>query len=184
MKSKRQKKPTKEEIDLQAAELLHYKKLQLIAKVDQRIKSRCDSLQHTPTRPTAESVPHAPPPASTGRAPASASKRAPPPTSAQQEPPAKRQSPDKVPVVAHAEPVPVAIRVARRAPTTTATYVRPRVPATLAQLYQRLDRQGLGLPNTPECPCYCCPFTTGPIMERRYHLMLALINAERFLYGV
>ena len=88
--------------------------------------------------------------------------------------------------VTRAQPVPEATRVAWGTPATTTAYMQPLVPvpATLVQLWQRLDRQGPGLPNTAVCPCPTCPYITGAIMQRRYLLMVAFMNIERYLYGV
>ena len=243
MKSKRLKKPSKEAIALQAAELLHYQKLHLRQQLNERVVSRCDYLaeQTTPRTPAPASAhreernskrtpapasAHQEPPANrhshfstfasdrglpasraqtvaeqtTPRTPAPASahreerssKRTPAPASAHQEPPAKRHSPvstfvsDRGLPVTRAQPVPEATRVAWGTPATTTAYMQPLVPvpATLVQLWQRLDRQGPGLPNTAVCPCPTCPYITGAIMQRRYLLMVAFMNIERYLYGV
>ena len=184
MKSKRLKKPSKEAIALQAAELLHYQKLHLRQQLNERVVSRCDYLAE-------QTTPRTPAPASAHREERN-SKRTPAPASAHQEPPAKRHSPvstfvsDRGLPVTRAQPVPEATRVAWGTPATTTAYMQPLVPvpATLVQLWQRLDRQGPGLPNTAVCPCPTCPYITGAIMQRRYLLMVAFMNIERYLYGV
>ena len=57
------------------------------------------------------------------------------------------------------------------------------VPKTIEDLWHRLSSVP-AMPNTARCTCAECPFKSGPPMLRRYHLMVALINLEKYLYGV
>ena len=97
---------------------------------------------------------------------------------ATQMPSAKRASPDRAPAIAGHSPVPI--------PTASyVNHVTRRIPKTIEDEWHRLTSVSLGvMPNTPRCMCPHCPFTTGPPMRQRYHVMLALINLETYMWGV
>ena len=83
-------------------------------------------------------------------------------------PPRKRSSPER----AH---VPWAI------PTAPIPNTAGPIPKSVQLEWQRLTAID-PFPNTPICCCDSCPFTTGPLMLRRYNIMLAMMNLEDHLY--
>ena len=98
--------------------------------------------------------------------------------------PDKRASPERATGLQPPEP-----------PIPTATYVpyahqvphahAPRIPQTIVSEWHRLTSVPLGaMPNTPPCMCARCPFTYGPPLQRRYNLLLAMINLENYLIGM
>ena len=185
-------------IDLQAQELLFYKKIHmrnaLAKRVNERVEkisaSRPDSHAYAEQLAAREVLQHqhgqkkhnvAPVPVAVGQRPAKRSST----TSLTTNP--KRVSPERP--SGHQIPPEPPI------PTATATYVpwarqvphlhAPRIPQTIVSEWHRLTSVPLGaIPNTPTCMCACCPFTSGPPLQRRYNLLLAMINLENYLIGM
>lgn len=94
---------------------------------------------------------------------------------------AKRMSPERVIPVSPEPPIPTATYVpwAQQVPSA-----HSRIPQTIVAEWHRLSSLPLGaMPNTPPCMCTRCPFSSGPPLQRRYHLLVAIINLENYLIG-
>lgn len=87
---------------------------------------------------------------------------------------AKRLSTPEVATPATACVLPVAL------PVPTYDPQKP-VPATITQLWNKIDLPGRPYDVTP-CGCARCPYTTGPPLLQRWNLMVALVRLENYLW--